>query len=1235
MIRALTCSVLLLAGCVTIDASLRTPKTVNADELKTATEIFYAGTTPADLEGAVEQARKAGPDSAAYHGIAAELAELKADEGSAFNHLFAALQDPTDENAQLHLNQLTRMEWTWGERARAMALLETLAQHHPDADVRDLAKWHLAYLSGIEGRFDERARLMSEINGQLKFAIVGTWDNDSGKGYEAELAPETKSSLDETYEGRGHPLKWRTEVPIDPRGRVDFSALVYPTRWSVAFAQSTYNAPKEGTYRLKLTTSDPVKVWVDKKEVLALSSVEHSVLDQFQVDLPLKAGPHQVLVKSAHQEDSWSLMARITEAQGELRDVRGTGTPSTCAAFAYRADWVHMGLGGRHAVKTSDEYLEKCPGSVVALVDLNEALWFNQERGRTADLLSALDAKLGDQLAFVRLRQARFHQQQGLRTKARDELLALLSKPAAPREAYELLAEHYKNEGWAEDELTTLKTMHAKFEASPSSMLEQSRTLIRAGHREAGLATLHDVLDRLPYLGDALKRESDLELEAGRFDRAEASLRKRLRSWPTDYTAQVELAEVLRKQDRVVESKQQLNQAMALSPDSAGAHQALGNLAYETGDKDGAVKSWREALELNPDDERLANRLDFVAPEKKGPWAADVPSEEALADAVKLRGKIKPLPGADVAYLLDHEVTQLNSDGSTVNVVSLVIHAFNPQGRDRLLRQNLAGSGRVRIVTAYSIDEQGRRSEASSERNRAVLFRGLQPNSTIVLQYRLDAPPSGYLSRYLTKSWSFQGVGDQRVKSQFVFWEPLGTQLHEERIGAVDRREEKRGDQLRITWSATGMPPLVSEPSMPTVQELAANIKISTVPDWGVWLSWERALLDGAFRSSPELDEVAKKLGEGPQDPKSKLDRVHQYVMDEIRYQQDYETFIAGVKPHPAPMTLERRYGDCKDKAVLFITLAEKLGVHADFALVRTRDAGPVESDVPMQQFNHAIVYVPEQPGVVARFYDPTADALDLEVVRPDDVGTRSLVFDPKTGDHKWREIPFQDPALNSEEYRLDLKLDPQGGAAGTMKMAGRGRSGSGMRRTARNAEYTSQYVQRIAAALVPGSTAGDVELLEVKKLDVPATLQAPLKVNTLGRTEGDTLRLKLPNDWSPHSTFSLANRRHPLLFGTPSEYLLHTSLALPEGFSLKKAPQSGTVDTQCLFFERKVTPSADGKSLAVDQTVRFKCERISEKEYGKYRDQSEAITRLIDDELVLAPTPSAKLPLAKAKASR
>ena len=81
----------------------------------------------------------------------------------------------------------------------------------------------------------------------------------------------------------------------------------------------------------------------------------------------------------------------------------------------------------------------------------------------------------------------------------------------------------------------------------------------------------------------------------------------------------------------------------------------------------------------------------------------------------------------------DDEVTLLNTDGSTSNVVSLVVHAWNAQGRDRIIRQSV-GSGRLRVLSAYTVDEKGQRSEASSERNRSIFFRGMLPGSTLVLQ---------------------------------------------------------------------------------------------------------------------------------------------------------------------------------------------------------------------------------------------------------------------------------------------------------------------------------------------------------------------------------------------------------------------------------------------------------------------------------------------------------------------
>ncbi len=1218
------------SACVGVTPLLRPAEVTDDAALLKAVEDFYRAGTPGELKAAVAAAATAAPASARFHEIAAELATLEGNDEQNFNHLYAALLDTRDDAPQLHLHKLCALEWSFEQRTRARALLQPLSLAHPDPQVRALAAWHLAYLLNNEGDARGRDEALALIPGEIDFDIVGTWDNDSGKGFDLELPPEQRPDLGEKYSGRSHPLQWRLAPPKDPRGRLDLGAMMSPSRWAIAYAQARVQVKQDGKYLLLLTTSDPLKIWVDGKLTFSLSELQTSAFDHLVVPLKLPRGGHKVLVKSAHRDDVWVLSARLVSApdtQPPLYNLAAkvlatSGSPpaqGTARLHHHLVEWAHLGAGGSHTVRFADSFARAFPESLQARLDQTQALWFNQERGRTADLLAALDKEVGDTLPFVRLRQVRFNQQQGMRLKARTQLLELTQAKPGLREGWDLLAEYYRSESWTEDELKTEEQMLAHFPVTLSDRLDYARTLLRDGRREPAIEQYEQVLKAIPAHGECLKRLAELALEAGQLKRAEGLLLRRLAAWPTDYGSWVALSDVRRRMLDSSGAHQALAIAIALNPDAALAYQAEGNLFWVEGAREPAIAKWREALAQNPDDERLANRLEYVAPEDKGPWAADVPDEAALEAAVALRSKTIPRPGADVAYLLDHEVTQLNSDGSTINVVSLVMHAFNPAGRDRLVRQNVAGAGRVRMLASYSVDEKGARTEAASERGRSVLFRGLQPGSTVVMQYRIDSPPSGYLSRYLTKSWSFQGVGDQRTRSQFVMWVPAGTELHERRVGPVDRAEKKRGSQLRLQWTSTDMPPLIPEPGMPTVAELAANIKLSTVPDWSVWLSWEQALLEGAFRDSPQTDAVAKKLGEGNPDEKTRFDRIHEYVMQEIRYQQDYESFIAGVKPHPAPVTLERKYGDCKDKAVLFITLAQKLGLEAHFALVRTRDVGPIEQDVPMQQFNHAIVYVPSQPGFPnARFFDPTADALDLAVVRSDDTGTRALVFDPKNNVHTWREIPFQAPELNSDSFDLKLVLDREGTAAGTLTMSGVGRTGSTLRRTARNAETTAQFLQRVAVALMPGAESSDPKVVEVKSLNLPAVLSSHVVSGGFAHKEGDTVRMRIPSDWNPRYSYNLASRRHSLVLGAPTQYVTRVDLALPDGMQVKKLPQGGAVDAPCLSYQRTVKLSADGKSVEVKQDVKLKCERISSAEYPVYRAHAETIARMLDDELVL-----------------
>ena len=222
---------------------------------------------------------------------------------------------------------------------------------------------------------------------------------------------------------------------------------------------------------------------------------------------------------------------------------------------------------------------------------------------------------------------------------------------------------------------------------------------------------------------------------------------------------------------------------------------------------------------------------------------------------------------------------------------------------------------------------------------------------------------------------------------------------------------------------------------------------------------WEKALLVDAYRQSPEVKDIAKRILTGTTNTMERVRQIHNYVIGQIRYQQDYEETIAGVKPHAAAQVIERKYGDCKDKAVLFIALAREAGIAVHFASVRTRDRGPLLREVPSQQFNHAIVYVPKQEGISeGRFFDPTVDTLDLDVLRNDDQGTLAYVYDDERKVHYWQEIPFQSPEMNTLQTNVDVRLSRNGEVRGELKLSGIGQIPALVRQAARN---PTQFKQR------------------------------------------------------------------------------------------------------------------------------------------------------------------------------
>ncbi|MBI2377760.1 MAG: hypothetical protein HYV07_27405 [Deltaproteobacteria bacterium] len=1252
-----------LSACAGPKLALRSVAPLDAAALDAAAERFYTSTSAADLRAAVRAAESAGPQSATYHELAAELAMLESNSAERFKHLVLALEDSSNPAATLHLELLTEVAWTFDERDVVERLCETLATRHPSPEVRAFAAAQLALLDHHRGDLRASKSSREKMGHELAFAIVGVWDNDQGKGFDSELPPESSITFDAKYDGVVGEIEWRTRPPTElGSADLNFSGLFYPNQWALGFATAVVEAKAATKAELRLRTSSPIRVFLNGRLIFEVRNVGGRTFDQLILPVDLPAGRSRLLVKTAAERGAWRLGGRVTCHAGvicpglevlppetnadakppasvpalserALIDARVGSINGEARRAAHRILWSRaMGLFGP-AVELSDSFLASATRSLYGGFFLAASLWDRGERDRTADLVDTLDRVAGAELPAFALQHARFMKQEGLGRKARKAVTSLIAKRPELEEAHMLLASLHEKEGWREDQCAEL----AETARLRPGLLEvehlRADCLKSLGFLAEATAIRRRILDKLPFDSTSLAELETDAGSAGRLDEATELAASLTRAFPAMPWTWIRLGEDRRRAGDPKAAAAAFARAKELAPDGPRAHEALGALSYQLGDRARAISEWQLALTKNPEDERLSNRLAYLAPSGGEPWEKDMPSEDEIDTHVAARAVTPIAPGANVLDLLDHQVSRINADGSSSHYVTIISHALNDAGRDQITQQSVPAGGRFRILHAFAIDPSGRRIQASSIRGRSIRYRGLSVGSTVVLQFRQDQPPRPYLSRHYAEDWWFQGPSSQRRKSQWIVWLPKGAVIHES-IGGADQRcvlpdgsessscfdvkrtQEEIEKELRVSWTAENVPPLVGEPSMPPTSDSMFHLSFSTVPGWDEYLKWEVALLEDVFRESPELNATAERLEEGLTTTSEKVERIHRHLMQNVRYQQDYEDTIAGVKPHAAPVVIERAYGDCKDKAVLFIALARRMGIEVHYALLRTRTAGALERDVPMQQFNHAIVYVPAQAGFPeGRFYDPTADALDVDVLRDDDPGSVAMVLDPRTKTHRFIEIPYQPPSAHSQRFESTLEVDVDGRGIGQLSIESRGRFGQLLRNLARNDKQLAQGAQYFMGTLFSGARVHEQRVVESQDLTKPARLEIAFEAPAVGRVEGNELRIALPSVWSPQGAFQLADRRFPLLLGTPYSLSWLGEVVLPEALSLKLLPSPVTVEAECFRFERKY--SAAGRRVTVEQAFTTKCERIGISAYNAHREAAESVVRASREEIV------------------
>lgn len=243
------------------------------------------------------------------------------------------------------------------------------------------------------------------------------------------------------------------------------------------------------------------------------------------------------------------------------------------------------------------------------------------------------------------------------------------------------------------------------------------------------------------------------------------------------------------------------------------------------------------------------------------------------------------------------------------------------------------------------------------------------------------------------------GVPLQHLHARLLWPRERPIALHK-RNGAPDPLVTERGAMRELVWQARDLEALRVEEDAPAWFDPYRAVQWSEFKDWQSVARWAEPHYRTPQQLSPALQAEAERIAKAHAGAAERLVAVLRFVQREVRY-MGVEIGPGSHAPSAPHQVLERRFGDCKDKSLLTMTLLQALGIEARAALVNTSLRRGIRELQPSPfAFNHVLVRATvdgrhywldptraPQPGDLAHVFQP-----DFEAALVVDPGTQALV---------------------------------------------------------------------------------------------------------------------------------------------------------------------------------------------------------------------------------------------------
>ena len=375
------------------------------------------------------------------------------------------------------------------------------------------------------------------------------------------------------------------------------------------------------------------------------------------------------------------------------------------------------------------------------------------------------------------------------------------------------------------------------------------------------------------------------------------------------------------------------------------------------------------------------------------------------------------------------------------------------------------------------------------------------------------------------------------------------------------------------------------------------------------------------------IKSQVREIISGSQTEREKIERIYDFVQSKIRYVA-IEIKEGRVVPHGPPEVFTNKYGDCKDKAFLFLTMLKEAGIEAFPVLTRTRESGIViENFISAQQFNHMVVSVPAQYFTDMKGYEDVVIKGDKEYTVSDDyilldVTSRAIPFAQipwyldntkalliKEGESKLINIPSSSMQANKTIQECEVEIQEDGTVFCSAKSTKTGQEANAARSLLQPLNETEQkeWFERSVNRVCPGAILKNHSISQLFELNQSLVLSYEFRIPQYAQ-QIDTFLVFSPSILRNPMFDELTRetRKHAISFDYCKTLIDAIKIKIPGNLKIKTLPDTlfqssdlGDYSFSCL---------TDGEKIVLNKQLSIKRTQIELEKYEQVRSFFERI---------------------------